>query len=426
MSYVGITEKILKKASASTGDELEITLPEKSYRGILMPRHRFSAEAVLTIKLPSGYNIGIKINESARVKVIKKRVEKEPELRKLPFSPEKPTISLLSTGGTIASYVDYRTGAVHPALTAQELAFAAPELAELYNIRAKVLFSIFSEDMKAEHWKKLAQEVAKELEQGSEAVLIPHGTDTLHYTAAALSFMLRNLTAPVILVGSQRSSDRPSSDASLNLLAAAKLSQTQLGEVVAVMHGSKSDDFIYVHRGTKVRKMHTSSRDAFQSINQKPLAKIENDKVIFLDKYRKRSDLKVEVNTNFEEKVALLYFYPGLSRADFEYLAEKNKGLVLVGTGLGHVATDLLQSISKFGAKMPIVMTSQCIHGRVNLNVYSTGRDLLACGVIPCEDILPEVALIKLGFVLGQTKKLEKVKELMQTNLAGELGDRSL
>jgi glutamyl-tRNA(Gln) amidotransferase subunit D len=208
-------------------------------------------------------------------------------------------------------------------------------------------------------------------------------------------------------------------------LEAAKLASTDLGEVVVVMHGSKSDDFMFVHRGSKVRKMHTSARSAFKSINYPAIAKIENGKVTFIRDYTKRTSDKLEINTNLEEKVAFVYFYPGFTPEYFEYLAERSKGIVIAGTGLGHISEDLLSTIKKYSFKIPIVMSSQCLYGRVNMNVYSRGRDLLACNVIPAGDIIPEVAYVKLMFVLGQTKKLDKVKELMQSNLVGELCERS-
>jgi glutamyl-tRNA(Gln) amidotransferase subunit D len=425
MEYVGIARKVLGKVSAVQGDKIELLVENMRYEGIVMPRHKFSAENVLVIKLANGYNVGIEVNEKTTIKLVERKLAKKPKLKVPLFKPGKQTISLLSTGGTIASYVDYRTGGVYPALTAEELAYAIPEIAELYNLRAKVLFSIFSEDITPKDWKKLAVEIVKELEEKCDAVIITHGTDAMHYTAAALAFMLRNLPAPIVLVGSQRSSDRPSTDALLNLLGAAKLAGTQLGEVVVVMHGSTSDDYLLVHRGTKVRKMHTSARDAFRSINQKPLAKIQDDKVIFLDSYKKRSFGKLELNTSLEERVALIYFYPNMSSQYIDYLASKNKGLVIAGTGLGHISQEVFETISKFSTKIPIVMASQCLYGRVNMRVYSRGRDLLALGVISAEDMLPEVAYVKLMWVLGQTKNIKKVKELFQKNIVGEITERT-
>jgi len=411
-------EFLIKKFKAEYGDEIEL-VTEKTYNGVLMPSHN----DIITLKLKNGYNIGIKIDEKTKMMIVKKKEEKTKTLKKVEGMKGKPVISLISTGGTIASYVDYRTGAVHPALTAEELAFSVPELSEKYNVKAKVLFSILSEDMKSEYWRKLAKEVALELNSGVDAVIIPHGTDTMGYTSAALSFMLKNLTGPVILVGSQRSSDRPSSDASMNLLSAAKLAESDLGEVVVVMHGETSDTYSLIHRGTRVRKMHSSGRDAFKSINEKPIGKIDENVTFFQD-YRKRNKGKTVVNDKIEEKVALIYFYPGLTPEFFDYAVKNNKGVVIAGSGLGHVSSDLIESIRS--AKIPIVMTSQCLNGRVNMNVYSTGRDLLNAGVIPGEDMLPETAFVKLMYVLGQTKKMEEIRKMMGTNMVGEIRSRTL
>ncbi len=425
--YTGLAGKLLAKANAEVGDTVNIISGTTSYGGKLMPHHEFSGMDIITIKISNGYNVGVKITENSKLSVAKKKEDgATPKKRKKTHSELKQTISVISTGGTIASYVDYKTGAVHPALTAEELIFSVPELAELYNIRAKPLFSIFSEDMKPKHWQRLATEVAKELNAGSSGVIIPHGTDTMHYTSAALAFMLENLTAPVILVGAQRSSDRPSSDASLNLVSAAKLAVSNLGEVVVLMHGSSSDDFLLVHRGTKIRKMHTSTRNAFRSINDSPIARIEGDNIVFLTGYRTRKTGKVKVNTKIEENVALLYFYPSLTADVLEYYAKRSKGIVIAGTGLGHVGTELLEIISKYSSKIPLVMASQCIYGRVNLSVYSTGRELLAKGAIPAEDMHPEVAYVKLMCALGRTRNIEKIKEFMLKDIAGEITDRSI
>jgi len=411
-------EVFIKKFRAEYGDEIELAA-EKNYMGVLMPSHN----DIITLKLENGYNIGVKIDEKSKIKVIKKKQEKTGMLRNIEHLKGRPVISLISTGGTIASYVDYRTGAVHPALTAEELAFSVPELTEKYNVKAKVLFSILSEDMKFEYWRKLAKETAKELNSGADAVIIPHGTDTMGHTSAALSFMLKNLSGPVILVGSQRSSDRPSSDASMNLLSASKLAETDLGEVVIVMHGETSDTYSLIHRGTRVRKMHSSRRDAFKSMNEKPIGRIDENVTFFQD-YRKRDEGKVGVNDKIEEKVTLVYFYPGLTPEFFDYAVKNNKGIVIAGSGLGHVSSDLIEIIRN--AKIPIVMTSQCLNGRVNMNVYSTGRDLLSAGVIPGEDMLPETAFVKLMYVLGQTKKIEEIRKMMTENMVGEISKRTM
>lgn len=334
-------------------------------------------------------------------------------------------VTIIGTGGTIASKIDYKTGAVHPAFSTEELTNALPELKGLAEIKTKLLFNILSENMKPKLWIEIAKECAKELNSGAGGVVIAHGTDTLAYTSAALSFLLKNLYKPVVLVGSQRSSDRPSNDASLNLVSAVKVATSDIGEVVVVMHASTSDDFCAIHRGTRVRKMHSSRRDAFKSINDIPLGEVWNE-IKILQEYRKRREEKVVVNDKLEEKVALVKIYPGISEEVLEYFVKNYKGIVLEGTGLGHVPENLLPVIEEAQKrKIPVAMTTQTLYGRVDMKVYSTGRELLSRGVISCADMLPEVAYVKLMHVLGNTKSYDEIKKLMQTNIAGEVSERS-
>lgn len=425
MHYPESVRKILASTNAEIGDSVEVESEGRKIQGVVMPHHEFSAEDVLTLKLDSGYNVGIKADAIINIRLIAK-AEGGKKVRSVAHAKAgKPPISLLSTGGTIASYVDYRTGAVHPALTAEDLIYAVPELAELCDVRARVLYSLYSENIRPEHWKTLAEESAAELNGGAAAVIIPHGTDTMAFSAAALSFMLRDLTGPVIFVGSQRSSDRPSSDAFQNLLSAAHLASSDLGEVVLLMHGETSDSYATVLRGTKVRKMHSSRRDAFKPLNIGQLGRVAEDGgVDFLFPQKGRSKGPVSVDAELDEKVALLNFYPGMPASIFERTAEENDGMVLAGTGLGHVSSEWLPAIRKAvdGGKA-VVMTTQCLQGRVNLNVYETGRDLQKAGVISGEDMLPETALVKLMWVLGHTRDLAEVSRLMTTNLIGEINE---
>jgi glutamyl-tRNA(Gln) amidotransferase subunit D len=335
-------------------------------------------------------------------------------------------VTIIGTGGTIASYVDYRTGAVHPALSAEDLVYSMPEISENANIKAMVHFSIFSEDMTVAHWQSLARKVAQELDDGAIGVIIPHGTDTMGYTAAALSFMLSDLTGPVILAGAQRSSDRPSSDSAVNLLSAVDLAlNSDLGEVVVLMHQNTSDGGVSIHRGTKVRKMHTSARDAFMSINEDPIGSIGAGMIKLSQKYRRKGTGPTNLRDDLEERVALLHSYPGISPDQFTHLSSTNRGIVVAGTGLGHVPDDLLESIRMAVSDgVFVVMTSQCLYGRVNMHVYSRGRDLLKAGVISGEDMLPETALVKLMWVLGQTSDAGEVKRLMESNIVGEISER--
>lgn len=426
MRYSGIIGKLLEDAGADLGDAIEVRKGKETYIGVLMPHHEFSDPSIITLKLANGYNIGLRADKDTSVKLISRKEEHTRAKVSLPKDPSKKDVAVISTGGTIASYVDYRTGAVHPAISAEELVFSAPELMDLCNVRAKVLYSILSENMKVMHWQGLARAVADELNSGAVGVLVPHGTDTMGFTSAALSFMLRNLSGPVICVGAQRSSDRPSTDAIMNLLASTRLCvESDLGEVVVLMHGDSSDSYCLAHRGTKVRKMHSSRRDAFKSINAEPIARVEGQAISFLSEYRRRTKGPVEVLEKMDGNASMLHFYPGFEAEHLDLIADKVKGLVIAGTGLGHVSEEILGSVRRAVKKgVHIFITTQCLYGAVNLNVYSTGRDMIAAGAVPLGDMLPETAYVKLMWAMGQTSDPAEVRKLMESNIAGELTTR--
>ena len=422
--YRGEAARVLGKAEV--GDRIRVLKGERSYEGVLMPRSELGDDKHVVIKLDSGYNIGIevtgaKIERLAPAEAVRRPAFPEPE-----FLPEKPEITIIGTGGTIASKIDYATGAVHPSFTAAEIINAVPELADVARVKTKLLFNILSENMTPGHWKKLACEVAEELNGSAHGVVVAHGTDTMGFTAAALAFMLKNLTKPVVLVGSQRSSDRPSSDAALNLISAAKVAVSDLAEVVVVMHATSDDDACAVHRATKVRKMHSSRRDAFKSINALPLGEVRGE-VRLSAECKRRGEGEVHADTRLEERVALFKVYPGVDAELLEHCVDRYRGIVLEGTGLGHVPESLLPAIERArGENIPMVMTTSTLYGRVDMKVYSTGRRLLKLGVIPGEDMLPEVAYVKLMHVLGITQDYEEVRSLMRRSLAGEITSRTL
>ena len=426
MRYPGAIGKLLEDAGAGLGDVIEITKGGETYTGVLMPHHEFSDPSIITLKLANGYNIGVRAGKDTSVRAVSKKEERTRDKITLPRDPSKKDVAVISTGGTIASYVDYRTGAVHPAISAEELVFSAPELMDLCNVRAKVLYSILSENMKVQHWQGLAKAVADELNSGAVGVIVPHGTDTMGFTSAALSFMLRGLSGPVVCVGAQRSSDRPSSDAIMNLLASTRLCvESDLAEVVVLMHGDTSDSYCLAHRGTKVRKMHSSRRDAFRSINADPIARVEGSEVSFLSDYRRRSKGPVEVLDKMDSNVSMLHFYPGFESEHLDLIADKVKGLVIAGTGLGHVSEEILGSVRRAVKNgVHIFITTQCLFGAVNLNVYSTGRDMITAGAVPLGDMLPETAYVKLMWALGQSSDPDEVRKHMLMNIAGELTTR--
>ena len=405
------------------GDKIRVKKDDNIYEGILMPHHRFSDEDIVTLKLDNGYNIGIEVDEGTELELIEESGEKE-EIEKAPaeFDEEKADISIISTGGTIASYVEYRTGAVHPAETAEDMIFSIPEIADRCDPSLKILFSKLSEDMNPKDWVDIADEVIEEFKEGAEGVVIAHGTDTMGYTASALSFLLSDLDRTVVLVGSQRSSDRPSSDAALNLLGAIEVSKSDMPGVFVVMHGSMSDDRCAVHLGTKVRKMHTSRRDAFQSINTEPVGWVDpHTGEIEAERITKDKNEKLERKGNIDPSVSLLYAHPGMTEEDLPEKGEK-QGLVIAGTGLGHVNSRLIPRIKELAAGCTdVVMTSQCLNGTVNDYVYSNGRKLVEAGVIQGRDMLPETALVKLMWALSLE---EDVEQVMKTNIAGEITER--
>jgi glutamyl-tRNA(Gln) amidotransferase subunit D len=444
-NYSPKINNVLKKSRIRIGNRIAIKKGKQTYEGLLMPRSELGDSNSIVIKLDSGYNIGIRLEKGFKVnksdgrepKKIKEECDFElckEKVGKVKFDSAKPNVSFITTGGTIVSRVDYKTGGVAPLEKPEELLTNVPELKNIINIKSvSSPFRKASEDFDYKDWQKLAELTAKELNK-SKGVIITHGTDTMHFTSAALSFMLKNLSKPVVLVGSQRSSDRGSSDAAMNLVCAAHVSVSDMAEVGICMHGSTDDHYCYFTRGTKVRKMHSTRRDAFRSINEPPLAKIHpNGKIDITNKnHKKRSDSKVVADTKFEPKIALLKTYPGSEPEVINFLIKKGyKGFVIEGTGMGHVPTEAAKSwipvIKKaIKAGIPVVIATQTLYGRVNTKVYNNLRILFhEAGAIPAEDMLPETAYVKLGWVLGHTKNLEKVREMMLTNIAGEITERT-
>ena len=419
------------------GDVVKVHTSEQVYEGILMPRPEIFERDHTIIKLDNGYNIGIENKKIEKIEVIKKYEPKKEHKAKLSSKKNLPTVSILSFGGTISSKVDYRTGGVYADYTAEDFVEMLPELKDAANLKAEKVMSVMSEDFDSETWKLMAKRIAKELNDDEvSGVIVTQGTDTLHFSTAAMSFFLRNLNKPVVFTAAQRSIDRGSSDAFPNLLCAVHAAAKFDGAtVVTCMHGTSNDGFCILNRGTKVRKMHTSRRDAFRPINELPLAKIfEDGKIEILNKnYSKRNNGKAEVADNFEHKTALVYVYPGMDPEILDYYRkEKYKGIVIAATGLGHVSTlnpkhSLVKKIKELTDNgIPVVIASQAIYGRVHPFVYSPLRKLsIELNCIFAEDMLPEVAYIKLGWVLPQAKNIEEVKEMMLTNYAGEITERS-
>jgi len=375
------------------------------------------------VKLDSGYNIGV--NPGSCI-FLEHPVVSPTRRSEVVQNASLPTLSIVSTGGTIASRIDYRTGSVTSQFDANDILTALPELKDIANYRTIPLATILSENMTPAIWQDLARAVYDEIRNGVTGIIVTHGTDTMAYSAAATSFMI-DTPVPIVFVGSQRSADRPSSDNAMNAVCAAAAAKSDLGEVVVVMHATTNDDLCAIHRGTRVRKMHTSRRDAFQSIGIESIGTVKypSRTVTLKDSAIRRGKYEPALHDNLEEHCGFLQFYPGMS-PDLLNGFQGYKGLVLAGTGLGHVSTTLIPRLRKLiETGTMIVMTSQCMHGRVCDRVYDTGRDLISAGVIEGSDILPETALVKLMWVLANERDPEKASALMQTDLKGECSVRS-
>ncbi|AFK50477.1 glutamyl-tRNA(Gln) amidotransferase subunit D [Thermogladius calderae 1633] len=431
--YTGRLAALLSGIGVEPGDRVRVVKDGEVFEGVLMPRYTVRAsEDILVIKLENGYNIGIKVDERTQVSLASKKSRLERVAEPEEAVESKAKIVLLSTGGTIASKIDYETGAVVPALSTREITEWAPDLTDIAVFEAREVMRVFSEDITPSDWERLANEVYREMKRGVNGAVIAHGTDMMSYSAAALAFAIRDKPVPIVFVGSQRSSDRPSSDSILNLKGAfITASRAPIAESLIAMHASTSDDLIAVHRGVKVRKMHTSRRDAFQSINDKPIFLVNpyTSEVKQVGKILKTRDptRTPSLEARFDDKVALVKAYPGVQNEIIDMLVDKGfHGIVIEGSGLGHISNRLLDSIKRaVESGVPVVMTSQCLFGRVNLNVYSTGRRLLEAGVIPAEDMLPEVAYVKLSWVLAsKTRDIAEVRKWMLTNLEGEINYR--
>jgi glutamyl-tRNA(Gln) amidotransferase subunit D len=411
------------KVGLKDGEEIEATVMPSEEKDFLL------------VKLKSGYNIGLAKDVIKSItKIGQVKLEKFPEANIK--SEAKKNIVVVIAGGTISSRVDYATGAVSALMKPENLLFLVPELSKIANIKIDYAFSVLSENINAEHWKVLARIVEKWLkDKSTDGIIITHGTDTLHYTASALSFMLKNINKPVVLTYAQRSSDRPSTDAILNLKASAHVALSDIAEVVVVGHGSIEDRFCYVLRGTKVRKMHATRRDTFRPINALPIAKVwEDGRIEFMSQYKHRQEAQPYepyADIAFEDKVALIKFYPNSDPSILDFYAKKGyKGVVVEASGMGHVCIEgeksWLQKIKRLSKKMLICFAAQTIYGSLNPYVYSTARELLKAGVVYLKDMLPETAFVKLGYVLAKTKDLEKAKEMMLENIANEFSEREL
>ncbi|MCZ7555123.1 MAG: Glu-tRNA(Gln) amidotransferase subunit GatD [Bacteroidia bacterium] len=428
--YKGAALEALKQFGVRVWSDAVLTTEDDSFEGIILPRSETADGDHIVIKMKTGYNVGIRADRIIAGKEIgyKEAVYKIPE-KAFPYDPKKPRVVLLGTGGTIASRLDYRTGAVIPAFTPGELYGSVPELADICNLETTKLFGVFSENMGPEQYMILAEKIGEEIEKGVRGIVIGHGTDTMHHTSAALSYMVQNSPVPIVMVGSQRSSDRPSSDAALNLMHSVKTAaDCDIAEVMVCMFGPTSDDYGLLHCGTRVRKMHSSYRSTFRTIGDIPLAIVNRDGFKYLrnDYNPRRQDRNVDVRAVFDDRIGIVYYYPNMKADMIDSMVENGyRGIIIAGTGLGHVNKPLYPALKRAqDAGVAVYMTVQTLWGYVQMYVYETGREMMELGVIPLENMLPESAYIKLGWAMGQSEDPEEVKRIMLTPINRETTTR--
>jgi glutamyl-tRNA(Gln) amidotransferase subunit D len=429
--YRGPSLAVMQKFGITVWCEVKAKTTRGDFEGLLLPRSETSDELHLVLKLGSGYNVGIRHDTILELEKVGYREAhyKIPE-QQFPTDPALPNVKLLGTGGTIASRLDYRTGAVIPAFSPGELYGSVPELADICNLQTEKLFGVFSENMGPEQYIILSEKTGEAIREGFSGVVIGHGTDTMHHTAAVLSFMVQNTPVPLIMVGSQRSSDRPSSDAARNLINATwAAGHGPIAEVLVCMFGPTSDVYNLLHRGTRVRKMHSSVRSTFRTLGDVPVAMVDSQVVTpFTKDWRpRRNDRDVTVQAAFDDRVSILYYYPGMKPDVLDALVEKGyRGVVIAGTGLGHVTRLIYPALARaHEAGVQMYMTLQTLWGFVQMNVYETGREILELGVVPLANMLPEVAFIKLGWALGlHPNDPAAVRALMVKTVAGEMTER--
>ncbi len=428
--YRSPTLDLLRKEKATVWSQVTLHTTGGDFTGLILPRSETADADHIVLKLETGYNIGIRWDTVDNITVRGRKVANYqiPE-KEFPFDPGKPRVKLLGTGGTIASRLDYRTGAVIPAFSPGELYGSVPELADICNMETEKLYGVFSENMGPEQWMGTARAIAREIKSGVAGIVVGHGTDTMHHTAAALSFMLQDSPVPIVMVGSQRSSDRPSSDAAINLINSTRTAATSdIAEVMVCMFGPTSDQYGLLHRGTRVRKMHSSYRSTFRTISDIPLGKIDDQGVTHFrhDYNKRRDDNQITLKAVFDDRVSLVYYYPNMKPDIIDSLVDNGyRGIVIAGTGLGHVNKPLYPALQRaYDAGVHIYMTVQTLWGFVQMYVYETGREIMGLGVVPAANMLPEVAYVKLGWALGQSQDRAEVQRIMLSPVNGEITDR--
>lgn len=327
----------------------------------------------------------------------------------------KPKVLIVSTGGTITMLKD-SAGSLSPCENASALINKIPELENLADIDVLPLANIDSSNLTPDLWVAIAKAIYQRIKE-YDGFVIAHGTDTLCYTAAAISFMIQELNKPIVLTGSQVPLEEIGSDGRSNLINAVRVAISDLSEV-AVVFGS------LIIRGTRAKKLSAFDMQAFTSVNDIPLGTIGLS-IKFNHGARFRSKRKPMLRTFLNKNVAFLTVYPGMKPEILDFLAENHDGIVLAGYGAGNIPNgefSLVPAISRATAKnTPVVVCTQCMMGSTEMELYQVGRAALDAAAIPAMDMTPETTIVKLMWVLGQTDDIATIDSMMQKNFLGEI-----
>lgn len=427
---------------------------EVEHVGLVLP---FMNQDFITLKLDNGYNASYTIDgivswESLGSSPLQQKPDNQGAAA---FAKDLPRVRLIHTGGTIASKVDYKTGAVIARFEPEELVAELPELTNIAQLETFKIGNMFSDDIRPQHWNHIVNATKQAFDEGCRGVVVAHGTDTLHLSAAAVGFAWagrgEKAPGPIAFVGSQRSSDRGSSDAPENLLSAvywAAHGEAPCGDVgdstVVIMHHTSNDGECVVLPGMSTRKLHSSRRDAFQAVNAQPLATISYDgsdcshtTTVAYSEAIVAGGRKVATNVNgFLPHLKILQFIAGpyLHGEHIEATVKDGCDAIIIhGTGLGHLPIEdsmgdapenqnlwrtLVRCVNR---EIPIIVCNQCIFGPVNMNVYSKGREqqkigLLGHGIAGA----PDTVAIKAHWLLSNNLSLN---ENIAKPLCGEQTD---
>jgi L-asparaginase type I len=307
-------------------------------------------------------------------------------------SDETAKICLITTGGTISSIYDEHTQALRPGLAVDALLDRLPK--GMGNIEV----------------------IKRELYQ----IVVSHGTDTMTYSSAAISFMIQDFGRPIVFTGSQIPASIPWSDGPRNLLDAMRVAAFgDLGETVIVFNGE-------IHRATRAKKVRVNSYDAFDSVDPSAIGLLAREIVLYEGRKKRNMALVPRFDTRLDDRVFLLKVFPGIPPQTLTKIMDMGyHGIVIEGFGSGNIPTDenaltggILQAIDQ---GCFVVVSSQCAFGQADLSIYEVGRAAMDVGAMSAFDMTSEAALVKLAWVLGHTRDSDRVREMMSISYVGEM-----